>query len=674
LALIPLDLRADAPLVGTAGNNLTAFNGGFGAMDNNQWNLLTNTRTAPAANFGNCNALILRCAQPKCSSGGCASMDIAHPIVSGCVMSNESCRGHGEALIQTIAAQMVAASVAKANEQAAAAQAAAAQNAAAQSEAQYQQMQMQMQQMQAQMSQQSAQQIEQLQAALEEQKQIAANAAAEAAAREAAARAAAVESTVATSVVEAAEKGVSADVLAREQIGNQILSQLENAQVALESLQGTMQNAFDYARCDSRGDNCVGPKRVKVFKQKANEFFDPYETVLDEVYDALILAQSLGVDITDIYMMLNGSCNVWGQYMCSRCSATDVARGKIGTEKEGEYYCEAYASGGITDYYWTVAKIKAADGSFKVAPRQQHCTLVKMMADKEEVQQNWLDMGQGSSGGIRVACASDALDNSVLFRNRKKQASIDLETLQRLIEQDAPTRGDVTQLTRFCSVGDDDIPKLQLLVQKKALTSSGGGWGKVCVADKSNQMYPKGVLAISAASKFDKFMDCNALADEESKSEKARCDSLTTPPEKDCVTEASDARKKIFEKCEEYNRERKRVCELSDGTWDAGCKCPPDRELNDGGRCLTLAEMTKKQQDNNKNHVEVRWNEGDIETTTTPVVSAPSSNTSTSSPFRNSATINSKRDICTIVYGGEWKNTYCNCVGVGNFSDCMANT
>jgi hypothetical protein len=509
-------------------------------------------------------------------------MDIAYPIVSGCVMSNESCKGHGESLIQTIAAQMVAASVAKANEQAAAAQAAAAQNAAAQSEAQYQQMQTQMQQMQAQMNQQSAQQIAQLQAALEEQKQIAANAAA-------------VESTVATSVVEAAEKGISADVLAREQIGNQILSQLENAQVALKSLQGTMQNAFDYARCDARGDNCAGPKRVKVFKQKAIEFFDPYEAVLDEVYDALILAQSLGVDITDIYMMLNGSCNVWGQYMCGRCSNDQLYSDKDrtnpnwGNEKEGVYQCEQYGN----DYYWTVAKIKAADGSYKVAPRQQHCTLVKMLTNNDEVQQNWLEMGQGSSGGIRVACASDALDNSVLFRNRKKQASIDLETLQRLIEQDAPThtgRGDPAPLTRFCSVGDDDIPKLQLLVQKKALTSSGGGWGKVCVADKSSQMYPKGLVALDAASRFDKFLNCNALGNEEFTAEKERCSS-TSEPGIDCNALAVQKRETVVKACEEYNRERERVCRQSGGTWEYGCKCPPDSELNAGNRCLTPEEM-----------------------------------------------------------------------------------
>lgn len=536
---------------------------------------MMNTRT-PNADFGNCNALILRCAQPKCASGGCTSMDIAYPIVSGCVMASSECKAHGDMLVQSISAQIVANSTARASAQATAAQTAAAQVAAAQSEQQMQQMQAQMQQMQTQMAQQSAQSAAAVQQALEEQKQLMAQQASEAAAREAAAAAA----SPAASVESAAALGVSADVLAREQASGQIMTQLENAGVALTALKKTMQTTFDYAGCDANGNNCTGPKRVRAFKQKANDFFDPYENVLDEVYDALIMAQSLGVDITDIYMMLNGSCNVWGKYMCQRCSAS--SEGKItDNESTSEAGCTCIGD----NCYYDVKKFRAADGSIKVASRQEYCTLTQMLSSQDEVQQNWTDMEVGSSGGIRVACASDAIENSTLFRNRKKQATIDIETLQRIIEQDAPnsfrTADDVRNATRFCSVDDDDITKLQLLTQKKALTSTGGGWGRVCVADKSNQMYPKGVYATSLTTAGG-LQDCAALG-------KATADGITAPTNDApaLATAKKNASDAAIRNCEEQNTRRKQNCTASGGTWEHGCRCPDDKEYR-AERCLDI--------------------------------------------------------------------------------------
>ena len=151
LAMVSMDAMAQ-PIPQTAGSNLTAWNGGSGATNNNNWNSLMNNRSgsvidsAPAADFGNCNALILRCAQPKCATGGCTTMDITVPIVTGCVMDNETCKKHGDQLIQTISAQLVANSNAKVQQAQLEAQHAAAQAAAAQSSQQMQQMQAQMQQ------------------------------------------------------------------------------------------------------------------------------------------------------------------------------------------------------------------------------------------------------------------------------------------------------------------------------------------------------------------------------------------------------------------------------------------------------------------------------------------------------------------------------------------------
>ena len=102
--------------------------------------------SGPAADYGNCNSLILRCAQPKCA--GCTTMDLARSIVAGCVNSNANCKQYGNDLIEYISAQIVAGANSKMQEQQLMAQQAAAQQAAAQNSAQMQQMQEQMMQMQ----------------------------------------------------------------------------------------------------------------------------------------------------------------------------------------------------------------------------------------------------------------------------------------------------------------------------------------------------------------------------------------------------------------------------------------------------------------------------------------------------------------------------------------------
>ena len=305
LALCGTTAFAATVVPSTVGSNLTAFNNNSGAVNNAMWNNYTNPRasgaastTAPTADFGNCNALILRCAQPKCANGGCSTMDIARPIVSGCVQSNPTCTQYGDDLIEFISAQLVSDANAAAQSAAANAQIAAAQAAAQQSSQQMAQMQQQMVQMQQQMQQQSADTAAQIQAALAQQQAATAQAIADAANTNAAAinsattqmqNAAAAANTATVSndsnltaaQQTAAAAGVSADILAREQISGQILSKIENAEDALKRAQAAMKTAFEYAGCDSTGSNCTGPKRVSTFKDKAMEFFDPYNDVLN---------------------------------------------------------------------------------------------------------------------------------------------------------------------------------------------------------------------------------------------------------------------------------------------------------------------------------------------------------------------------------------------------------
>ena len=502
---------ATAAVATTAGSNLTAFNGASGAMNNNTWNTMMNTRgqantSAPRADFGNCNALILRCAQPKCASGGCTTMEIANPIVSGCVQSNATCKQYGDELVEYISAQLVASSTARANAQAAAAQTAAAQAAAQQTNEQLEQMQAQMQEMQASMERQNAETANTLRDALAKQQEMAATKAAGAdAAPDPATTNDTPTSTPATdddatdtdsqTITDglttaqkiAAKSGLSADLLARDQITGQIMSKIENAQTQLKALKAAMNDTFEYAGCDTSGNNCAGPKRVKTFKQRAMNFFEPYNAVLDELYDALIMAQSVGVDITDIYMMLNGTCNAWAKYLCTQDQVMHYTNQNC---KDGISVSEPEVVVTNNGNYvkWGVhGGAKCAIG--QVVPMSDGgCQLIQMLTSNDEVQYNWLYPDEGfENAQVRIGCASEALDTSALFRNRKKQASIDIETLQRIIEQDAPSVYGSSRLrsntkpdpdgVKYCAVNADTLVDLQKSANLKKLPS------KICTTD-----------------------------------------------------------------------------------------------------------------------------------------------------------------------------------------------
>ncbi len=502
LCAVPL-CAAAAPVATTAGSNLTAYNPTTGATNNNMWNTLMNGRGAAGGNnaapadFGNCNALIIRCASPKCANGGCTDMDVASSIVRGCVNSNENCKKYGDDLVEYISAQLVASSNAKINAANVAAQNATAAAVAQQNAQQMAEMQQQMQQMQAEMAQQNAATVQAMQAALDEQKQLTADAIANANATQQSAPSytapvptnSEYDNGLTNAQIIAAQNGVSADVLAREQIVGEIMSKLENAETALKTLKTTMQDAFDYAGCDSFGNNCSGPKRVSAFKSRAIKFFDPYNTVLDELYDALITAQAAGVDITDIYMMLEGSCNVWGQYLCSQTELGAYADGSSLPKSCDKNTGKSIKSGS------TKGGRDCVIGQPIPPEDSPLCTLQKTYADGESVRRAWLYPEEGDDetqgGAIRVGCASSALDNSKFFRSRKKQAQIDIEILERIIEQDASASSGFTmfgarrddgarreQTYGACAIGETMYADLQKITATKKLPD------KICMKQR----------------------------------------------------------------------------------------------------------------------------------------------------------------------------------------------
>lgn len=445
---------AGANVATTAGSNLTAYNG-TGSTNNNQWNTLMTGRggmsqTAAEANFGNCNAVILRCASPKCGPG-CTDVSVARSIVAGCVNSNNSCKKHGDDLIEYITAQIVAQSTSKAQEQAnavaiaqaqAQAQADASAAAAAQSNAQMQQMQQQMQQMQAQMAESMSAMQQQMAAQSESQNAQIQNALAEQRESMTAATAAsygvAAQSTGDTGAVIAgleglgvaeqlaAKNGISADILVREQMGGQIETAIEDAMTAMKDLKGKLDAVLEYAGCDPSATNCTGPKRVKKFKDLANEFFDPYENVVENVYDALILAMTLGIDVNDVIMLLSDSCNMWGKYMCNTCTwAESLVPGSN---------CACNDVQNQSGCYYRVVTDKDTG---QVSKNQPHCRLVSILNEKDTVWREWIDANTGMTGSTQVACASDVVMNIPMFRGMKKNATMDIDNLRRLVNQDS---------------------------------------------------------------------------------------------------------------------------------------------------------------------------------------------------------------------------------------------
>ncbi|MBR5625943.1 MAG: hypothetical protein IKW67_04160, partial [Alphaproteobacteria bacterium] len=458
-------LVSGAQVATTAGSNLTAWNGDIGATNNNNWNSLMNSRTPGGAvdskvtaDFGNCNSLILRCAQPKCA--GCTSIDLARPIVSGCVNSNKNCKKYGNDLIEAISAQLVAAANTKVQEQQLQAQADAAKQASAQSSAQMEQMQQQMVQMQQQMTAQNQQQMAQMQAALDEQRRVAEEAqkklleaqAVKAEAAQTAAQASAVADDGLTQRQrDAVRNNVEADLVAREKIAGKIMDKLEGAEKNLKALRNDLDLLFEYAGCDARGNNCAGPKRVSRFKELAKDFFPTYDSVIGDVYDALQDALAAGVDISDVIMMMNGGCNRWGKFLC-RYSEYDYKTVEV-SDSNGTKKTKKVLDSLIYDVRNCVNERSVATGNLRggqtcrvgtaVPPQDDvRCTQVDVLDNNSKVLREWYIESEEEDGLVRVGCATSALDSIKIFgsRNRRAGTTLDLDVLERVLYQDAPSR------------------------------------------------------------------------------------------------------------------------------------------------------------------------------------------------------------------------------------------
>ena len=565
-------------------------------------------------------------------------MSVATPIAAGCVSASDACKKYGDDLVQYIAAQLVANSAAAQHAQQAQVEMARAQAdaaAAAANNEQIAQMQQQMQQMQATMAAQNQEAIDKLQAALDEQKQLTADAMAAANANANATTSTPADTTpgqpttnadgtvmggISAAQRIAAENGIDADILAREQISGQILSKLENAKVSLEKLKTTMQTAFAYAGCDRKGNNCTGPKRVKTFKDKALQFLDPYDAVVEELYDALIDAQAVGVDITDIYMMLSNSCNRWGKYMCNtqRVMKTEMSLGE-NTTSSMTYTMELNEDGSFkrlvptkpespinvttnmrTIYAWPTYNETNCDtrtgkstpsettrggypcyqGQTIPAPDDPTCTLLTMLDDSTTVQRNWLDASMGEMDeNIRVGCASSALENSKFFRRKtsKQQSTLDIDVLERMLTQDAPDTRAITiwdkqyaadniskdfDTLRYCMIGDTEYSDLQRVVATKRLPK------KVCMTEtqaKRQAANAKPIYVDMFAAQLNDREKCDQLVNNAVPSVCVDGNGTTCNSDKDCDNKG---------KCRPYDSVDECMCiKHAQGEWIGYCQC-----------------------------------------------------------------------------------------------------
>ena len=338
------------------------------------------------------------------------------------------------------------------------------------------------------MQQQQAESAAQLQEALAQQ---AAQSAAAINDMKSAATAAAIENEAGVSAYQqdAINRGISADVLERKKIGGQVMTEIEDAEVSLKEAKTAMQTAFEYAHCDNRGSNCEGPKRIKKWRELALKFVDPYNNSIDKIYDALMVAQSVGgIDLSDIYMMLNNSCNSWGQYMCQNgkyIEYTGTSNGGNGTPLS--------CSQNISQIIQSTCDPNSAGYNDCIKNVQNNyckpCTLLKVLTNKDEVYEGWVNPTvDESSNGTVIACASGALDSSAFFaaRARRKNGAnlVDIDKMETWLNQREPnykvkTDGGIEGIiAKYC--GNTDREKLESAVSSKVAPAKSSA---LCVKD-----------------------------------------------------------------------------------------------------------------------------------------------------------------------------------------------
>lgn len=271
-----------------------------------------------------------------------------------------------------------------------------------------------------------------------------------------------------------------------------------------------------------------------MLRELAGAFIEPYDKVVEKISDALDIAQVVGVDLSDIYMMLNNSCNQWGQYMCpgggmitydtdpktGQKGAPTVCTNSLGVDNADYNSClldckmrntvanvpstqlnvnlTAPNMGGnsLTGGLSSTPKLEvdqnlvanantesncinecaSRKGGLKVTADCKPCTLLKLLPDKEEVYDMWVNTeGNSQTNQVIVACASSAMKTGLLARHAKRKSGagvLDLDILDEWIktyESSAAKANEDSTGKAYCSNGTDKNDFVKALNSKTIL-------------------------------------------------------------------------------------------------------------------------------------------------------------------------------------------------------------
>lgn len=100
-------------------------------------------------------------------------------------------------------------------------------------------------------------------------------------------------------------------------------------------------------------------------------------------------------------------------------------------------------------------------GGLKVTANCKPCTLLKLLPDKEEVYDMWVNTeGNSQTNQVIVACASSAMKTGLLARHAKRKSGagvVDLDVLEEWINQHEPStiKNDKPSISSYCKKGSE---------------------------------------------------------------------------------------------------------------------------------------------------------------------------------------------------------------------------
>ena len=230
-------------------------------------------------------------------------------------------------------------------------------------------------------------------------------------------------------------------------------------------------------------------------------FFEPYDVIVDEVYEGLEMALAVGVDVSDVIMMLSGACNQWGKFLCT---------GEGDIHKVGHYNNDNCQNGRSVKGGYVKGGMECSDGMAVPPQDDTRCTLTSLIGgdgDNDAVLREWLDENYEGDRLVRVGCATSALDSISIFgrRNSKRDNALGLDILERILLQDSPdyignnryvkTGTDTyTERMKYCALTPNGYQKLLNAVNSKKLPKD------ICVDNKklTNDFMYGGAIAASA--------------------------------------------------------------------------------------------------------------------------------------------------------------------------------